>query len=302
MFIFDSFACRKKKGTHLAIERLKEQIRKVTENHKRKAWFMQLDISGFFMSIDHKILYSILEKLIFRQNKSQQWKEDVLWLSKVLIFHKPTENYIKKGDKLLFAKVPFRKSLFVSPLGKGLPIGNYSSQFCANIYMNQLDQFIKRKLKCEHYVRYVDDFIILAEGKIELQHLKFEIEKFLMENLGMSLSHRKTKICKLEQGIDFLGYFIKPAYMLARRRVVKRLRTRIANTNFINFNELRECAGWDLNSQRKIVEMVNSYFGHFAWAASYNLRKNIFEDNFEMMPEVFATTEKFKKIMVASNQ
>ena len=120
MFIFDSFACRKKKGTHLAVERLKEQIRKVTENHKRKAWFMQLDISGFFMSIDHKILYSILEKLISEQNKSQQWKEDVLWLSRVLIFHKPTENYVKKGDRSLFAKVPFRKSLFASPPRKGI--------------------------------------------------------------------------------------------------------------------------------------------------------------------------------------
>lgn len=262
---------------------------------------MQLDISGFFMSIDHKILYSILEKNISEQNKSEQWKEDVLWLSRVLIFHKPTE-YIKKGDRSLFAKVPLRKSLFASPLGKGLPIGNYSSQFCANVFMNKLDQFVKRELKCQHYVRYVDDFIILAENKMKMQYCKIEIENFLLETLDMSLSHKKTKISKLEQGIDFLGYFIKPAYMLARRRVVKRLRTRIANTNFINFNELRECAGWDLNSQRKIVEMVNSYFGHFAWAASYNLRKNIFEDNFEMMPEVFATTEKFEKIMVASNQ
>jgi hypothetical protein len=287
MFIFDSFACRKKKGTHLAVERLKEQIRKVTENHKRKAWFMQLDISGFFMSIDHQTLYSILEKNISRQNKSQQWKEDVLWLSKVLIFHKPTENYIKKGDQSLFAKVPLRKSLFASPSGKGLPIGNYSSQFCANVYMNQLDHFIKRKLKCKHYVRYVDDFIILAGNKRELQRKKIEIEKFMLKNLDMSLSHKKTKISKLEHGIDFLGYFIKPNYMLVRRRVVKKLRMRIGQI-MENYAKTK--------NTKEILETVNSYFGHFAWAASYGLRKNIFDNHLGIMPEIFTTTEKFEKV------
>ncbi len=159
--------------------------------------------------------------------------------------------------------------------------------------MNQLDQFIKRKLKCIHYVRYVDDFIILAENKMKLQHFKNEIEKFLLGNSGMSLSHKKTKIHKLEHGIDFLGYFIKPTYMLVRRRVVKKLRTRIM--------EIMENYAKTKNT-KEILQTVNSYFGHFIWAASYNLRKNIFENNFRMVPDIFTTTEKLEKITIANNQ
>jgi RNA-directed DNA polymerase len=92
------------------------------------------------------------------------------FMSKIFTFEKIyrayTDNYIIKGSPSLFDLIPPRKSLFDSPEGKGLPIGNYSSQFFANLYLNELDQFIKRELKCRNYVRYVDDFILLNKNKI----------------------------------------------------------------------------------------------------------------------------------------
>ncbi len=228
MFIFDSFACRKKKGTHLAIKRLREHMRKITRNYKCRAWYMQLDISGFFMSLDRNILYEMLKKAVLRQNKPYGWKRDVLWLAKTFILHKPIENYVKKGELSLFNLLPKRKSLFYAARGKGLPIGNYSSQFFANVYMNKLDQFIKRKLKCKNYVRYVDDLILLGENRTELLDLKKKIEVFVKNELGLDLSDKKTKIESIERGIDFLGYFMKPTHTLVRRRVVKNLKTKIA--------------------------------------------------------------------------
>src|SRR6056297_616071 len=98
-FIYDSYACRKNKGTHKAIERLQDFIRKATNNYNKKAYYLQLDISGFFMNIDHNILKTILKKLVLKQEKSYQWKKDILWLSKRNINHDPTENYIKKSKK-----------------------------------------------------------------------------------------------------------------------------------------------------------------------------------------------------------
>lgn len=265
-FIFDSFACRKNKGTHLAIKRLKKFIGKVTENYKKEANYLQLDISGFFMGIDHNILYSLFKKMINKQNKSYQWKQDILWLAKVIIFHQPTKNYILKDDSDLLKLIPFRKSLFNASIGKGLAIGNYSSQFFANLYLNELDQFVKRKLKCKYYVRYVDDFILLDKSKQKLKYWKNEINLFLKKELNLELNPRKTKLQSINKGIDFLGYFVKSNYTLVRKKVVKRLKDKLYNYNMNNIDP------------GKFLAVINSYYGHFRYAHSFNLRKNIYEN------------------------
>lgn len=264
-FIFDSFACRKNKGTHLAVERLKMLIKKTTENYSKKAFYLQLDISGFFMAIDRNILYSLFEKLVLKQNKSCRWKGDVLWLAKTIIFHKPTNNYIIKGSRSLFELIPPRKSLFDAPEGKGLPIGNYSSQFFANLYLNELDQFIKRELKCKNYIRYVDDFILLDKNKKKLKNLEDKIGAFLKRNLDLELKLNKTKLQPIDKGIDFLGYVTKPGYTLVRKKVVLRFKNKLYN--------LKE------ENTKKILAIINSYFGHFNHAFTFNLRKDIFENH-----------------------
>jgi len=242
------------------------------------------------MSIDHNILYSILENLILKQNRSYQWKKEVLWLAKVIIFSKPTENYILKGDLNLFKFIPKRKLLFYSGVRKGLPIGNYSSQFFANLYLNELDQFIKRKLKCKYYIRYVDDFILLDRDKEKLKLWRNEINNFLRDNLKLKLSLEKTKIQPIKAGIDFLGYFVKPDYILVRRKVVSRLKNKL-----YRLNETKKEI-----PVKKILATINSYYGHFRHAFSFNLRKDICENHLGNFKKQFLPKPNYLSLKISS--
>lgn len=288
-FIFDTFSCRKNKGTHLAIKRLRGFTRKITKNYKKETYYCQLDISGFFMAINHNILYSLLKDLTLKQNKSYQWKENVLWLAKTIIFHKPTKNYITKGNRSLFKLIPSRKSLFKSPENKGLPIGNYSSQFFANLYLNELDQFIKRELKCKNFVRYVDDFVLLNESKEKLKYLRDKINLFLKQNLDLELNLKKTKLQSIDRGIDFLGYFVKPDYILVRQKVVKRFKNKLYWLNKVQNQKFKIPVS-------KILAMTNSYYGHFKHAFSFNLRKDIYENHLGKLKEKFRPKLRFASL------
>lgn len=291
IFSFESFACRRGKGTHRAIHRLKKHMQRVTKNSRRNAWYMQLDIAGFFMSIDHQVLYEILEQEINRQNKSYQWKDDLLWLCRQIIFHKPTENYIKKGDLELFKLVPERKSLLHSLPSKGLPIGNYSSQFFANVYMNELDQYVKRELGADYYVRYVDDFILMHKSKHELKQFKKKTEFFLFDKLGVKLHEEKTKLQLTSKGIDFLGYFLKPTHILTRKRVVKKMKGKLRVA-------VDQIGG---NSIASVMAMVNSYFGHFRHSASFNLRRDVCKNHLGNVKEKFILSGGCQALKLAKN-
>lgn len=276
-FICDSFSCRKNKGTHLAVKRVRKFIRQITRNENEKAFYIKLDISGFFMSINHNILFDILKEMILKQNKSNLWKKDILWLAEKIIFHKPTKNYIIKGDTQLFNLIPQRKSLFHSPENKGLPIGNYSSQFFSNLYLNKLDQFIKRELKCKYYVRYVDDFIILSKNIKFLKIFENKIKLFLSENLNLNLNPRKTKIQKLEKGLDFLGYFIKLDHILVKNKVIKRFKERIYRINLSQ----------SIKNLSKLLSFINSYYGHFGHANSFKFRKSAYKNQLKVCQSIF---------------
>lgn len=159
-FIFDSYACRQGKGTHRAVKRLLHFLR------KNSKVYLQADIKNFFCSINHDILFKLIQKHIKNP--------EILWLAKTVIYHDCTQYPTKKGQLSLFSQVPPQKSLFNIPKGQGLPIGNLTSQFFANLYLNELDQFVKHKLKCRYYIRYVDDFIILEESRKRLLAIKKE--------------------------------------------------------------------------------------------------------------------------------
>jgi len=262
-FVFDSFSCRKGKGTHFGVGRLRKHLTRIGQG----ACCAQLDISGFFMSIDQNVLYSLVKKLIAKKKKSVRWKKEILWLARVIIFHNPTKNYVVKGDASLMARVPRRKSLFYSGRRKGLPIGNHSSQFFANLYLNELDQFVKRELKCRHYLRYVDDIAILENSEEKLRVRRDQINDFLKRRMRLVLNLKKTKIQPVEKGVDFLGYFLKPDYTLVRRRVVKNFRSKLYGM------ERRLILG---DRPDAALSVVNSYFGHFLYADSFNLRRDFY--------------------------
>jgi hypothetical protein len=146
-------------------------------------------------------------------------REKILSLSNKIIYHDPTKNYIFKGDKSKLSLLPLHKTLFHIPKSKGLPIGNLTSQFFANVYMNDFDNFIKRELKVKYYIRYVDDFVLFDTSKERLKGLYQEIKRYLWQNLKLEL-RADTKLKSHKDGLDFLGYIIRPNYILTRQRVV----------------------------------------------------------------------------------
>jgi len=219
VFIHDSYACRKGKGTHAAVMRLQSFLQKVSRNGRARAYYLQLDIKDFFTSIDKGILFKALQKKIP--------DKEALWLTEKTVFWDCTRSFISKDKKGILKNIPPHKSIFGKDNKQGLPIGNLTSQFFANVYLNELDQFVKHVLKARYYLRYVDDFVLLSEDEETLRLWRGEIEAFLAEKLLLRLHPKRRKLLPISNGIDFLGYIIRRDYILVRRRVINNLKARL---------------------------------------------------------------------------
>jgi len=229
-FIYDLYSNRKNRGTHSGVKR----AQKFALRYKDR-YFLQLDIKGFFYNLDKNILFKQFFKDI---NKSDlKDKKDILWLANKIIYHDCAKNYLFKGDKTKLALLPPHKTLFKIPKHKGLPIGNLTSQFFANVYMNKFDHFVKRELKIKGYLRYVDDFVLFSNSKEKLKSDKKRIEAYLKEELSLEL-REDFKLKKTTQGLDFLGYIIRPHYLLVRNRVVKNYKYKKAK--FLDYYESKK--------------------------------------------------------------
>lgn len=252
-FIYDSWACREAKGTHRAVRRVRSFMTQTTKLDVSKGYFLQMDIKSFFMSIDKTILYNLVTKRIKN--------EEILWLTGIVLFHDCVRDVYPKvqSHPKLFKALPAGKSLFKTTKGIGLPIGNLTSQFFANIYLNELDLFVKHQLKAKYYARYVDDFVIVGETRQELERYKHEITKFLWEALRLEAHPKKQIIRPTTDGINFLGYIIRADYILIRKRVVGEWRRKI------DIYSRGDCKRGD-NS-------VQSYRAHAKWANAYWLTK-----------------------------
>jgi len=210
-FIYDSYSCRKNKGTHLGIKRIDHFIRSCSRNYHVDCFILKLDIKGYFMAIDHEILYNKIEKqLRTSQNRAGFESELVLRLIKNIIFHDVKKGCIIKGKLSDWSGLPLSKSLFNTGQGKGLPIGNLTSQLFANIYLNGFDHFVKRILKIKYYGRYVDDFILIHEDKEYLKLCIGKIATYLMDNLKLELHPDKIYLQHYTKGVKYLGAIIKP--------------------------------------------------------------------------------------------
>ena len=155
-FIYHSYSCHQNKGAHCAIKNLKRFSTQISGNFSKSAYYLQVDISTFFMSLKKDVLFNLIKRHIKHP--------DILWLTEQIIFQDPTKNFYQKSDSKLFQLIPSHKSLFKVPKNQGLPIGNLTSQFFANVYLNELDQFAKHQLKIKCYVRYVNDAIFLHQS------------------------------------------------------------------------------------------------------------------------------------------
>lgn len=287
-FIYDSFACRKDHGVIRGVKRLRRFLNEVTNNKTSNAYYLKLDIKSFFYSIDKEILFRILMHKIERLDFSKQKQYDLLKLSKQIIFHNPCSNYTLKGDLDLLKNLPQDKSLFTCNPNKGLPIGNLTSQFFANLYLNELDQYIKRELKVKYYLRYADDLLFLSKDLKELQKVEIAVTNFLKEKLLLDIKKEKTKYGSVYQGIDFIGYIVRPNYVLTRNRTVSNLKKKLYYFNkglLIDRSMCKEEAVAIHNPPTKeelhdICASINSAFGHLKWSNSYYLRQDLYLNHF----------------------
>lgn len=261
-FIFDSYACRTGKGTHKAVERLRQFSRQVTANDTRRAFYLQMDLRSYFVTIDKGILLNLIRRATANP--------EVLWLAETVINNDCAGNFVIKGNPGLISLLPPHKTLFMAQKNCGLPIGNLTSQFFANVYLNEMDQFIKRDLKVKYYIRYVDDFILLSEDREQLALWKGKIADFVRDNLKLEIHPQKQRIAPISNGMDFLGYIVRPGYLLARKRVVRNFK-----------NKMRELAGAAVKGGilefrpelvKKANDATNSYMAHFNRANSYRLK------------------------------
>ncbi len=245
-FIFDTFACRQGKGVHLAVKRYQKWA-------NRYAYVYKLDISRYFPSVDHAILKQKLARCIKDPH--------VLSLFDVIIDNAssfPSE-----------APVYFPDDDLLTPLERktGLPIGNLTSQFLANLYLDDLDHFIKEELRVSGYLRYVDDFMLLSNSKQELHSWKTAIDEKLRET-RLKVHPAKANIFQTRLGVDILGYRVFPNYRLLRNDNGHRFARRLRGFAVAYHQDLMEFDDFNPN--------VQSWIGHAKQADTYGLRRQLF--------------------------
>lgn len=226
-FIKDSYACIDDKGTHNAVKKVQQYMRKMKKKYK-DYYVLKCDIKRFFYSIDRKILLNIFENKI--------------------------------SDKKL---IQLTKGILSIDDEKGIPIGNYTSQFFANIYLDKLDHYVKERLKIKYYVRYMDDFILLLPNSIIAKEINQQIKEFVEKNLALELN-KKTKYFSSKLGVDFCGYRIYETHILLRKRFKKKFKKNINLWNRLYCENKLD--------NKKMQMSLNSFIAHASHCNSYNFR------------------------------
>lgn len=243
-FIHDSYANRKSKGTHAALDRCQFFAR-------RYRYVLQCDVQQFFPAIDHALLLVALQKVIV--------DPDLLWLCGQIL-QSGVGVLAEAYDMVYFAG----DDLFAVNRPRGLPIGNLTSQFWGNVFLNQLDQFVKQELKCAAYLRYVDDFLLFANDKATLLGWRAAIIEYLA-GLRLTIHERRCQPQPVTNGIPFLGFVVYPQRRRLKRRkgilFQRRLRVQLAQ---VRNKRLR------LN---RVTVSVDGWVNHVRYANSYGLRR-----------------------------
>ncbi|MBI2147432.1 group II intron reverse transcriptase domain-containing protein [Candidatus Woesearchaeota archaeon] len=246
-FIYDSYASRRGKGVLQALNRFDRFKRKVTGNGRLRqnarnrndvvGFALKADIKHYFQAVDHQVLLTCINKHIKDEN--------VLWLVKRIL-----DNY--QSDEP----------------SKGMPLGNWTSQFFANIYLHELDYFVKNQLKAKYYLRYVDDFVILHDSKQFLKECEEKIKSFLVTGLKLELHPDKCKIIPLRKGISFLGFRVFYHYKLPRKRNIRKIKSKLTQAIIEHENESRDAYS--------VLDLFQSWSAYAKWGNTYNIRQRIY--------------------------
>lgn len=260
-FIHDSYANRKGKGVLKALERFDQFKRKVSRNNTKPCFIFKADIKHYFDTVDHKTLIQILKQKINDVH--------IIWLIKIILGnHRTKEN------------------------GKGMPLGNLTSQFFANVYLNELDQYIKHILKTKYYIRYVDDFVILEDSREKLEEYKIAINRFL-KTIKLELHPDKSKIFKIRQGVCFLGFRNYYYYKLLKKSNVRKIQRKIL--------DLKTKHDQNKTNYEKTYATIEGWLAYAKTANTYKLRKK-FLKKFERLFHNQISAVEISRLIKASNK
>jgi hypothetical protein len=244
-FSDQSYTCRQAKGLLRVVQDLRSFVRGHRAHSSQPLYYLKVDVAAFFPTID----IGILKSIIFKKLTHPRYR----YLVNVILDHRPVDRgqFVLNSPSTQWSKIPRHKSMFYAPMDKGLPIGNLTSQFFANIYLNELDQYITHHLQGSYiyWQRYVDDVLFLATDANALKLLPTKIDDFLSARLALRLNSSKTIIQPLARGIDHLGFWLKPDHLLVRQKNVK------AFYEKLNAGEAR--------GPRQLHATMNSYIGMF---------------------------------------
>jgi retron-type reverse transcriptase len=265
-FIYDSYSCRVGKGTLLGVQRLDYHIRAVSDNYKKEVYVLKMDIQGYFMSLPRRELYEramwgLDRQFIGRQDSKEYELIKFLWYQTIM--DDPIHGVRKRGSLKGWTELPDSKSLFKQEPGKGIVIGNLTSQLLSNVYLDMLDRFIVYDLGYKYYGRYVDDFYIVVDeaGVAQLKKDIKAIEMFLAAK-KLTLHPRKRSLRKSSQGVPFLGAVVYNNHIVMGERLKRNIRV-----------ACREVV-MGIRDERTVV----SYMGHTKYMASAVMLEKLFAE------------------------
>lgn len=237
-FISHSYACIDNRGTHKAVEKVQQNLKQAKWQLK-EPFIIKFDASRFFYSIDREILKSILRRKI-KCEKTLRLLDEII-------------NSAAKIDV------------------KGIPLGNATSQLFANIYLNELDNYCKRKLKIKFYVRYMDDVVAIIDGKENAKNVMNEMTAYVNAHLNLTASIKKTKIFPLAQGVNVFGYKVYTTHRLLRNDSKKKIKRKMKKMRRLIANGYLE--------KEKAEQVFNSWYGHSKHANSFNFIQSLIKKN-----------------------
>lgn len=240
-FIHHSYACRKEKGTHKGVFALQTMARKESLNNTRTCWVLKCDIKKFFAGVNHKTLLKLLAKRIGDQD------------------------FLNLLEKIIYSFCSNKTINLVNE--EGIPIGNLTSQFFSNVYLNELDQYVKHQLKIKYYLRYADDFAFISHDRTFLLNLINPIRKFLKQELDLELHPGKIIMNKFSSGVDFLGYIVFPKYILPRTKTKRRLLKKIKE-------KIKQFKSGKITKE-SLNQTIQSYYGFLIHANTYNFKQEL---------------------------
>lgn len=275
------------KGTGAAVMYLEQAIKEVSKNYTRDCWVCKMDLQGFFMSIPKKLILHMITDFTRENCRGENLNELIYLLEKALLNH-PEKNCFLKTPWIEWNKLAKNKSLFFVGEDRGLTLGDLISQLMANFLLNVLDQYVTKVLGFTHYVRYVDDFVIVSESK---ERIISSIPKIRakLEEIGVTLHPNKFYLQHYRKGVEFVGAVIKPHRIYVHNRTVYNAQMAVDR-----FNKMAPT----VDNLEKLRASLNSYLGFMKNFATFNIRKRLCDRLNEKWMEYITIPDDYSKIVI----